>query len=258
MAEITLFLSRSPKTEFTQIDEPRSTYNVDTTDTTDDERNRLYGRTSAWDPDHPSGYKRANGIWGTLGVMKGPKVLGARWSVSVAFDPDLQGAPDKYPLPGGIYATRYAAFNDRVIEYWTENAAPPIETVKDYTTSERYRDDHGQVDGGVGYIILQPRTSPYQLRTETGNKEVKKLRTGYNGNCIRILGTTRPKEDAILIHEAPAIGWVVGCIGPRPKGEQVVYDNVDGNPSHRSFLEIYNLLNSTSGGLASLIVLDWG
>jgi len=106
----------------------------------------------------------------------------------------------------------------------------------------------------------QPRPVPAEVgapqQVWPGNDVVKKLRPNYNCNCI--LGTTRPKEDAILIHEAPSIGAVVGSIGPRPKGDHAAYENKEGNPSHRSFLEIYNLISTVGGGQASLIVLDWG
>jgi hypothetical protein len=252
MADITLFLTRKPKDEFTQINGK----NIDTTTISDADRNRLYGRTGAWTAKAP-GNKLANGIWGTLGVMQGPKVLSARLTEEPATNLSKY-ATDDAKSSGAATVTRYAVFADRVLEYQTKSNGATVEAFKEYTTAERYRGDFGGVGGDDGYVMLQPRPSaPYSLRTEPGNEVVKTLRPGYNGNCLRILGTTRPKEDAILIHECPSIGWVIGCIGPRPLGNYDVLPNQDGNPSHLSITEIYNQINAKGSGQATLVVLDW-
>ena len=50
---------------------------------------------------------------------------------------------------------------------------------------------------------------------------------------------------------------MIGCIGPRPKGNPKVFDNVNGNPAQLAFEEIYQLISSTAAGQKSLIVFDW-
>jgi hypothetical protein len=260
MAEITLFLTRKPVTEFTEVGDK----NVDITGWSQPDVYKLYGWTKATPPtqdDKDNGRikYRPNGLWSTLGVMQGPKVLGGEFLYGMSSPPSayLKIAQSKAEEAGQALGT--IEFRGAPLLYVTPRGAPPVDKFDEYTTAERYRNDYGEIVGGVGYIMLQPRPQmPYPLQFEPHNDVVAGLRPGqHRGNCLRILGTTRPKEDAILIHECPSIGWVTGCIGPRPLGDKAVYENKEGNPSYWTFNKIYDLVVK-AGGRATLVVLDWG
>jgi hypothetical protein len=72
--------------------------------------------------------------------------------------------------------------------------------------------------------------------------------------CIRVLGGETAQQRAILIHEAPHVGWVVGSIGPRPFGNREAYRNRPGSPSDVAVREIISEM-SRRGGKGSLFVL---
>ena len=81
--------------------------------------------------------------------------------------------------------------------------------------------------------MLHPRPNAYDLTYEPGNPVVQSLRPGYSGNCIRVRGgNPGSPEEGILIHEAPNVTWLKGCISPRPKDDLREFDNSDGNPSN--------------------------
>lgn len=56
------------------------------------------------------------------------------------------------------------------------------------------------------------------------------------------------------MHEAPHVGWVVGCIGPRPFGDRRAYDNVPGNPADKTVREIVGEV-AKRGGKGTLFVM---
>lgn len=69
------------------------------------------------------------------------------------------------------------------------------------------------------------KVGPYGLSWEPNNSAVLDLKKALrsdprlyakaNGNCLRVEGGLTAKERAILIHAAPHVGWLTGCIGPR-------------------------------------------
>ena len=73
-----------------------------------------------------------------------------------------------------------------------------------------------------GYVQLKPqhykktvyKHGAYGLRYEPANPVVAQLKV-TGGRCFRVLGGITDKEQAILIHEAPHVGYLKGCIGPR-------------------------------------------
>jgi hypothetical protein len=240
-----------------------------------------------------SGGKYESGRWGTLGVLQGPKVSFARTVFNLPQSLSRQelmkplddvvnsvpgllyrllgkasgGSPSapraknpSSPAPPTVYYLRFA---NRILELWTDDS--PIEAFKEYTTIERYRNDRGEIRGGQGFVMLHPKPKtanekPYRIRVEYGNSVVKTLREGHNGNCIRILDTNPGQEEAILFHEANAVGWLIGCISPRPKDDRredrKVYKNADGNPSYVAMNELMRQLEAHSNK-GSLFVLDW-
>ena len=98
------------------------------------------------------------------------------------------------------------------------------------------------------------RPEPYGLQNESGNPVVKKYLKRGNGNCIRVLGGATEQQRAILIHDAPHVGFVVGCIGPRPWNDRKAYPNLANNPSDRAVQEIMTQL-AKANGKGSLHVL---
>lgn len=268
MAHVTLFLTRKPVTEFTEA----GGTTTDTTGWKAADVQKLHGWSKQPTFAEATANPVRNGIWSTLGVLEGPKVLTADYrygSTSVPRD-YVQMAEKKAADAGREFRT--IEFSGFPLLYETPKGAPEVASFKEYSAAERYRSDFGGIGGGgweEGYIILHPQpTMPYTLGTDPNNPVVKTLRAGHRGNCLRIIAgipagsTPRDKqraeqEAAILIHECPSVGWVVGCVGPRPKGDRRVYANADGNPSYQALNEIYDLVNR-AGGTASLIVLDWG
>jgi hypothetical protein len=76
------------------------------------------------------------------------------------------------------------------------------------------------------YVGPLHKVGPFGLSFEPNKAAVLKLKAGVkspprlavraNGNCFRFVGELRATELAILIHAAPHVGWLEGCVGPRP------------------------------------------
>ncbi len=130
-----------------------------------------------------------------------------------------------------------------------------VRPTKLFTTVERYRTDAGHLnEWGFGYVRMLSRDEPYGLRNEPGNPVVKKYLRRGTGACIRVLGGATLQQQAILIHDAPHVGFVIGCIGPRPHNDRRPYDNVANNPSDMAVQEIMSEL-AKAKGKGSLYVL---
>jgi len=140
---------------------------------------------------------------------------------------------------------------DQNLQLTTDGAA--IGHSKEYTSMERYRTDYGDLRGR--WVMLHPRPNAYDLTYEPHNPVVQTLRTGHSGNCIRVGGGDPGPEQGILIHEAPNVTWLKGCISPRPKDDKREFENADGNPSFRAQDEIMRELNTYGAGRGSLYVL---
>jgi len=121
---------------------------------------------------------------------------------------------------------------------------------------ERYR-----ADSGTGfYMQTRPQPQkPYRL-TMFVSTTVARLNT--SGQCLRVhdhgyVQQGTGNEAGILVHEAPHVGWLIGCISPRLPNNRVTNSH-DVTPSRQAMTAIFNAMGGfASGKDASLIVLDW-
>lgn len=160
-----------------------------------------------------------SGKWGELIVIRGPRVTAATVSHSTTLN---RGAnPQSIPVQTGTL--------------FLSTDGTPIQEVRRYTTMERFR---GNTSGF--YVQLRPKSDPYTVVFEPHNPIVKTLRPGrHDGRCFRIHGAKTIKEQAILIHEAPNVSWLTGCISPRPLGDyQQSYPNEPYTPPARTIDEL--------------------
>ncbi len=235
MDVVTLLHSRFPKDEF--IYNASKGENIDDVDDLSaDERAALY-RSKGRPITKAANVKRISGLWGTMMMIVGGPIT------SVNFDRPAMGPL----LPGE--RREVVKLNNRDTHLVIKG---DIKSAKQFTTIERYRTDTGTVNQwDLGYVRLVGRDQPYGLRVETGNSVVKTLRTGHDGACIRVLGGQTAQQRSILIHEAPHVGWVIGCIGPRPYRNREAYHNKPGNPSDLTIREIIAVMrrHGSSGTL---------
>jgi hypothetical protein len=167
-----------------------------------------------------------SGRFGTLLVLQGGKITKARISTG-------KGS-------GGI------SVPTGVLDITAEDGAKVTE-LKRFTTIERMG----------GYIQLKPqehngkvyKKEPYGLRYESGNPVVSKLK-GSGGKCFRVLGGLTAQEQAILIHAAPNVAWLIGCIGPRRLGDR---SKGDTDSTYSAMAELFAITPRPS----FLFVLDW-
>jgi hypothetical protein len=236
MDTVTLLHSRWPKDEFIYS----SGENIDDVDDlTEVERGALY-RTAGRPLTQSANVKRISGMWGTMIMIVGDPVRAAQ------FDQPIMG-----PLFPGEQRD-VVMLNRRPVHLVVKGA---IKSRKEFTTIERYRTNSGTVNQwDIGYVRLVGRDMPYGLRVEKNNSAVKKLRDGHDGACIRVLGGQTEAQRGILIHEAPHVGWVIGCISPRPHGDREAYPNRPGNPSDVAVREIIGEMKRL-GGTGNLFVL---
>ncbi len=272
MSEITLVLTRTPKQEFILVRSPRGDTNQEIDDLSRDDVARLY-RSRRTTLQQPADVVHYSGRWGTLAMIRGPKVFSAAFAEPSVADVapvltelgrealgtagvETAALPPPTPPGAGTAASparQYLSFAGRVLELRTDGTRADL--LKEYTTMERYRTDLGS-DGRDRWIMLHPQPdTPYRLRAETGNSAVQTLRPGHNGRCLRVLDTWQGPEEGILLHEAPDVTWLTGCISPRPKGNRDVFPNQDGNPSYLALNEIFNEINAHAGGMGALFVL---
>lgn len=238
METVTLLHSRWPRDEF--IYNPATGDNMDDVDNlTPEQRAALYHQRGTPLTAAPN-RTRISGLWGTMVVVIGDPVRAAQ------FD---------RPVMGPLFPQEERAVvkvNNRDVHLVVKGS---VKSTKPYTTVERYRTDTGTVNQwDIGYVRMVSRDAPYGLRAETGNSVVKTLRPGHDGACIRVLGGATAQQRGILIHEAPHVGWVIGCIGPRPFGNRNAFSNTPGNPADVATREIISEL-VRRGGSGSLFVL---
>jgi hypothetical protein len=163
---------------------------------------------------------RMSGRWGEMIAFKGPTVSAA----IVLSTP----AP-----PPGSPGYQFIRLDNRTLHLSTNGE--PLKEVKRFTTMERFRADSG--DGY--YVQLRPKTDPYVINLEFGNTVVRTLRPGHDGRCFRIHGAKTIKEQAILIHEAPNVAFLIGCISPRPLHNFATeFENNHSNPASLSMNEL--------------------
>lgn len=186
--------------------------------------------------------KWMSGRWGTMVVVRGAKVLTAGFSSSS----DASAA--------GIQLA------GKSLNLETGDGSQP-ELIAAFDTMERFRSDAAKQDQQSQgfYMQVRPRaTPPYRLTMYTSTL-VKKLND--TGNCLRVHGHGYRQQGTgnnagILIHEAPHIGWLIGCISPREKNNRSQDDNKQ--PSRNAMNTIFEAMgNFGVGKEASLFVLDW-
>jgi hypothetical protein len=258
MAAVTLVLTRLPVDEFILEVDHNHWINRDDVDNLDAPARAGLYQTPAGKP-----RKRLSGRWGTLALIVGPRVTQARIiggvcgipAIAPMIDVPLTVIQQASAAVGALLEgnrPQMVSFAGRMLQLTTDGR--PIDAYKEFTTIERYRGDFGGL-GREGYVEMPPREQPYPLRVEIGNSVVRTLRKNHDGSCIRVLGGATAAQRGILIHEAPNVGWLIGCISPRPKGDRKVYDNRDGNASQQSMKEIISVMNRVAAGQGSLFVL---
>jgi hypothetical protein len=224
---VTLVLTRYPLDEF--IYDPATGENVDDVDNLNPEERLQFYRTPRGQP-----RTRISGHWGTMMMIVGPQITYASFTPRPPYNWRQGERTEEMDLVGRkLHLCRMGA---------------DIESTKLFTTVERYRTDSGQLnEWGFGYVRMVSREEPYGLRNEPGNPVVKKYLRRGTGACIRVLGGATAQQRAILIHDAPHVGFVIGCIGPRPWNDRRAYPNVANNPSDRAVQEIMAQLAMAQG-----------
>lgn len=183
---------------------------------------------------------KLSGRFGELVAVKGPKVT------SVHLSPG--NGSESASASGG--ATGAIPITHGTLQLSTMGDGSFTE-VKRFTTIERFKSN----DGKGGYVQLHPKPGPYWITYEHGNSAVKKLRPGHDGRCFRVHGGNPGPEQGILIHEAPHVGWLIGCIGPRPLNNfKLEFENASGNPSFQAMNELFRFVGASR---ADFFVLDW-
>lgn len=162
-------------------------------------------------------YGKLHGRFGTLIVLKGGKVSKAQISGGNGSDSAAISVPT-----GTLDLT---------------TSGQGVEEAKRYTTIERMD----------GYVQLHPQTAAYRITYEANNSAVAHLRK--DGKCFRVHGGKTKPEQGILIHEAPHVGWLIGCIGPRHLNDRATYTE----SSRTAMNEMFDVV----GREADLFVLDW-
>jgi hypothetical protein len=230
---ITLVHTRYPLDEF--VYDLATGENNDDVDTEEQREHLYHPRPGQFRP-------QISGQWGTMMMITGPKITYASFSPRV---PNWRGGESTVELD----------FVGRKLQLGVmDKNSIPMGT-KLFTTVERYRTDNGTLNQwGFGYVRMVSREEPYELKNERDNFIVKKYLKRGNGSCIRVLGGATEQQRAILIHDAPHVGFVVGCIGPRPYGDRTAYKNVANNPSDKAVQEIMGQL-AKAHGKGTLFVL---
>jgi hypothetical protein len=175
-------------------------------------------------------FKTQYGRFGTLIVLQGGEVTSVRASAESA----SAAGPGTIPVPAGVLET-------------TTSDGSGVQEVKRYTTIERMH----------GYVQLKPqeyngkvyKQGPYGITYEPKNPVVAELK-GTGGRCFRVHGGTSAQERGILIHEAPHVGFLIGCIGPRKYKDRNAGFTAS---AHSAMEELFGIRPRPS----ALFVLDW-
>ena len=222
---------------------------------------------------------RRSGRWGRMKVVRGPVVSSARFAGAAPLKP-RPGAPKLPPLAEALQPvarTRQTAvrdtidvvqlrpprsrfqvlsFADRQLELETEGGN--VEEFAEFDTMERFRADPG---GSDFYMQVKPSRDAYPL-TMTHRDAVKVLND--HGQCLKVhhhgyLQQGTKTEAGILIHEAPHVGYLIGCISPRLRNNRQQYEKgAKSNPSREAMNDIFDAMGGFKRNTtASLFVLDW-
>jgi hypothetical protein len=172
-------------------------------------------------------FKNQSGRFGTLIVLQGGK------ATRVQVTPK-GGTGSKIPAPAGF------------LDVETQDGSGVSEVAR-FTTIERMG----------GYVQLKPQShnghvykkEAYRVAYESGNSVVSQLK-GTNGQCFRVYGGLTAQERAILIHEAPHVGWLIGCIGPRRLND---LSKGSTDTSHTAMRQLFQIVPRPT----QFFVLDW-
>ncbi len=210
---------------------------------------------------------RKSALFGTMAVVVGPKIFSANPFGAMGSTPKSVAASalrDMAFLKTSFQAVTCAPQHSmqsitlagRSVGLLTDGT--PLVMTHVFDTMERYRGDNGQF-GVHGFMLTDPRpTRPYRLTMETGNSVVSKVND--DGRCLRIHDHGKKQLNGqaagLLIHEAPHVNWLIGCISPRLQ-TNMRQQGHDKKPSHDAMEAIFSTISNYGGGKeASLIVLD--
>lgn len=166
------------------------------------------------------------GRFGTLIALQGPKLSAVKATPAA-------GGPSAIKIPSGS-----------VLDIQT-SAPGDVREIARFTTIERLN----------GYVQLPPQShignKAYGLEYEPSNPVVMQLK-GTGGKCFHVRGGMTHAQRGILIHEAPHVGWLTGCIGPRRLGD--LFKNDRAADSAKAAM---NALFAMNPKPSQLWVLDW-
>ena len=180
-------------------------------------------------------YGGMSGRWGAMAVVKGGKIS----SVGISSNGGS----------GGGFEVGGKSLDIQVAD------GGALEIVAEFDTMERFRADSGK---GF-YMQVRPRPALPYLLTMYRAPFVSKLNS--SGHCLLVHGHGYKQQGSgdtagILVHEAPNVSWLIGCISPREKNHREQGSN---KQSSRSAMEtIFEAMGGFSiGTKADLFVLDW-
>jgi len=180
-------------------------------------------------------YGKMSGRWGSMLVVSGAKIS----SVAVS----QNGGS------GGGYEVGGKSLDIQIAD------GGAVETVAEFDTMERFRADTGR---GF-YMQVRPRPAQPYMLTMYRAPLVAKLNS--SGNCLLVHGHGYKQQGSgddagILVHEAPNVSWLIGCISPREKNHHE--QNSTPGPSRSAMEAIFDAMGGFSPGRkADLFVLDW-
>lgn len=210
----------------------------------------------ASDPLEDFGSLSRSGRWGRMAVVEGPQVLSAHMSFFFEDEKKKNEAGLLQTVmrnPGAHRAEKIQLANRTV---YLRVCGQDLSNVTEFDTMERFRHEAGK-----GYY-MQVRPSPlkpYGLTMDYADVVAKLNKTG---ECLRVHGHGYKQQGTnvtagILVHEAPHVGWLIGCIAPRILGHKVTNSH-DRTPSTKAMEHIFKAMGGfRKGKSASLIVLDW-
>jgi hypothetical protein len=210
-------------------------------------------------------YGAKSGRWGTMAVVEGPAVLAGNFMgltseqglllAGVASTLITAGAVALNPFAAAAAKPQVASISlgGRTVLMLT--AGGKITRVTEFDTMERFRADSGK---GF-YMQVKPRPQEPYLLTMMKSSTVAKL--NKSGECLRVHGHGYVQQGTnttagILVHEAPNVSWLIGCIAPRLKGNRK--QGSERSVSTQAMDFIFNAMGGFANGKrASLLVLDW-
>lgn len=207
---------------------------------------------------------KRSGRWGKMIVVRGGKVLSGKIIGSISQPPKFSASVSGTAIKNlakteNLFSAVSQGFKNSYVQLGNmgislETVGGGVEVVTEFDTLERYRTDE---DKEKLYVRLKPRpNSPYEIRMDQ-SKNVSEL--NKTGNCFRVLGhdslNSRGVRAGILIHEAPKVSFLLGCIAPREINNRTLGYNRE--PSRRAMEFIFNLMGGfTLGKKAHLLVMD--